>query len=175
MARMLAVFAEFEREILRACVRAGIAQARREGRPHGRPPTASLKADLASAPSQGRADAPLGDRPTPWDRSDLGAKNPHPALTIERNGPRPELARGSERFQGALDRTCIEMTLRPATLRVDWVLIQLLFEPASRSRPPPKMLDQDPACKSACENREPVHRHAVGISLADSNPYCAIP
>jgi putative DNA-invertase from lambdoid prophage Rac len=43
MAGMLAIFAEFEREILR--VRAGIAQARKEGRAHGRPQTASLKAD----------------------------------------------------------------------------------------------------------------------------------
>jgi putative DNA-invertase from lambdoid prophage Rac len=40
---MLAVFAEFEREILRERVRAGIAQARKEGRPHSRPRTASLK------------------------------------------------------------------------------------------------------------------------------------
>ncbi len=45
MAGMLAVFAEFEREVLRERVRAGIAQARREGRPHGGPRTASLKAD----------------------------------------------------------------------------------------------------------------------------------
>jgi putative DNA-invertase from lambdoid prophage Rac len=44
MAGMLAVFAEFEREILRERVRAGIAQARKEGRPHGRPRTASLQA-----------------------------------------------------------------------------------------------------------------------------------
>ncbi len=43
MAGMLSVFAEFEREVLRERVRAGIAQARREGRPHGRPRTASLK------------------------------------------------------------------------------------------------------------------------------------
>ncbi len=43
MAGMLAIFAEFEREILRERVRAGIAQARKEGRPHGRPKTASLK------------------------------------------------------------------------------------------------------------------------------------
>jgi putative DNA-invertase from lambdoid prophage Rac len=43
MAGLLAVFAEFEREILRERVRAGIAQARKEGRPHGRPRTASLK------------------------------------------------------------------------------------------------------------------------------------
>ncbi len=45
MAGMVAVFAEFEREILRERVRAGIAQARKEGRAHGRPRTASLKAD----------------------------------------------------------------------------------------------------------------------------------
>jgi DNA invertase Pin-like site-specific DNA recombinase len=37
MAGLLAVFAEFEREILRERVRAGIAQARNQGRPHGRP------------------------------------------------------------------------------------------------------------------------------------------
>ena len=43
MAGMLAIFAEFEREILRERVRAGIAQARKEGRPHGRPRTAALK------------------------------------------------------------------------------------------------------------------------------------
>lgn len=36
MTGMLAVFAEFEREILRERVGAGIAQARREGRPRGR-------------------------------------------------------------------------------------------------------------------------------------------
>jgi DNA invertase Pin-like site-specific DNA recombinase len=45
MAGMLAIFAEFEREILRERVRAGIAQARKEGRPHGRPRTASRKRD----------------------------------------------------------------------------------------------------------------------------------
>jgi putative DNA-invertase from lambdoid prophage Rac len=37
--RALAVFAEFEREILRERVKAGIAQARARGQPHGRPPT----------------------------------------------------------------------------------------------------------------------------------------
>jgi putative DNA-invertase from lambdoid prophage Rac len=45
MAGLLAVFAEFEREILRERVRAGIAQARKEGRPHGRPRTAALQAE----------------------------------------------------------------------------------------------------------------------------------
>jgi Resolvase, N terminal domain len=39
LAGMLAVFAEFERDILRDRVKAGIAQAHKEGRPHGRPPT----------------------------------------------------------------------------------------------------------------------------------------
>ncbi|MCA1850585.1 MAG: recombinase family protein [Acidobacteria bacterium] len=43
MAGMLSVFAEFEREILRERVRAGIAQAKAEGRPHGRPKSAGLK------------------------------------------------------------------------------------------------------------------------------------
>ena len=38
LAGMLAVFAEFERDILRDRVKAGIAQARKEGRPHRRPP-----------------------------------------------------------------------------------------------------------------------------------------
>jgi DNA invertase Pin-like site-specific DNA recombinase len=45
LAGMVAVFAGFELEVLRERVRVGIAQARREGRPHGRPRTASLKAD----------------------------------------------------------------------------------------------------------------------------------
>jgi putative DNA-invertase from lambdoid prophage Rac len=49
LAGMLAVFAEFERDILRDRVKAGIAQARREGRPHGRPPSARLhKAEVHS-------------------------------------------------------------------------------------------------------------------------------
>ena len=45
MAGMLAIFAVFEREILRERVQAGIAQARKEGRPHGRPRSASLQSD----------------------------------------------------------------------------------------------------------------------------------
>jgi len=40
LAGMLAVFAEFERDILRDRVKAGIAQARKEGKLHGRPKTA---------------------------------------------------------------------------------------------------------------------------------------
>jgi DNA invertase Pin-like site-specific DNA recombinase len=45
LAGMLAVFAEFEREILRERVKAGIAQARRRGKRHGRPPTVAHHAD----------------------------------------------------------------------------------------------------------------------------------
>jgi putative DNA-invertase from lambdoid prophage Rac len=39
MVGMLAVFAEFERDVLKERVKAGIAQARKDGKPHGRPPT----------------------------------------------------------------------------------------------------------------------------------------
>ena len=39
MAGLLAIFAEFEREILRERVKAGILQARQRGTRHGRPPT----------------------------------------------------------------------------------------------------------------------------------------
>ncbi len=40
---MLAVFAEFERNILSQRVKAGIAEARSKGKPHGRPATARKK------------------------------------------------------------------------------------------------------------------------------------
>ncbi len=43
LAGMLAVFAEFERSILKERVKAGIAEARSKGRVHGRPKTASNK------------------------------------------------------------------------------------------------------------------------------------
>ena len=42
LAGMLAVFAEFERDILRDRVKAGIDQARKDGKPHGRPMTAQV-------------------------------------------------------------------------------------------------------------------------------------
>jgi DNA invertase Pin-like site-specific DNA recombinase len=45
MAGMLSVFSEFERDILRKRVKAGIAQARSKGRPHGRPRTAARQED----------------------------------------------------------------------------------------------------------------------------------
>ena len=44
MAGLLAVFAEFEREILRERVRAGLDHARQQGKRLGRPPSAALKA-----------------------------------------------------------------------------------------------------------------------------------
>jgi putative DNA-invertase from lambdoid prophage Rac len=47
MAALLAVFAEFEREILRERVRAGLAHARQNGQTLGRHVTAGLQADKA--------------------------------------------------------------------------------------------------------------------------------
>src|ERR1700694_459635 len=47
MAALLAVFAEFEREILRERVRAGLAHARRNGQTLGRPVTTGLQSDKA--------------------------------------------------------------------------------------------------------------------------------
>jgi putative DNA-invertase from lambdoid prophage Rac len=48
MAGMLAVFAQYERDILRDRVKAGIAEARKNGRPHGRPATVTALADDAN-------------------------------------------------------------------------------------------------------------------------------
>jgi DNA invertase Pin-like site-specific DNA recombinase len=44
MIALLSVFAEFERDMIRERVKAGISQARAEGKPHGRPCTAATKA-----------------------------------------------------------------------------------------------------------------------------------
>lgn len=44
MAGLLAIFAEFEREILRERTRAGLAEARRNGKRLGRPATAEVHA-----------------------------------------------------------------------------------------------------------------------------------
>lgn len=49
MAGLLAVFAEFERDILRERVKAGIAQARQQGKPHGRPATTRSKKEAVRA------------------------------------------------------------------------------------------------------------------------------
>jgi DNA invertase Pin-like site-specific DNA recombinase len=43
MIGLLSVFAEFERDMIRERVKAGIAQSRAEGKQHGRPQTASKK------------------------------------------------------------------------------------------------------------------------------------
>jgi DNA invertase Pin-like site-specific DNA recombinase len=60
MAGMLAVFAEFERDMLRERVKAGIAHARAQGKKHGRPKTAALKADQVKALfAQGYSKAPI--------------------------------------------------------------------------------------------------------------------
>jgi len=45
MAGMLAVFVQFERDMLSERVKAGIVHARAKGKPHGRPQTAALKAE----------------------------------------------------------------------------------------------------------------------------------
>jgi DNA invertase Pin-like site-specific DNA recombinase len=47
MAALLAVFAEFEREILRKRVRAGLSHARLNGKRLGRPPSAAHQGDQA--------------------------------------------------------------------------------------------------------------------------------
>ena len=49
LAGMLAVFAEFERDMLRERIKAGIAHARANGQAHGRPKTAALKAEQVKA------------------------------------------------------------------------------------------------------------------------------
>jgi DNA invertase Pin-like site-specific DNA recombinase len=43
MAAMLSIFAEFEHDIIKERVKAGIASARAKGKPHGRPQTAAKK------------------------------------------------------------------------------------------------------------------------------------
>ena len=45
MAGLLAIFAEFERDILRERVKAGIAEARRRGTQHGRPPSVAHRTE----------------------------------------------------------------------------------------------------------------------------------
>jgi putative DNA-invertase from lambdoid prophage Rac len=63
LAGMLAVFAEFERDILRDRVKAGIAQARIEGRPHGRPKTAAkLVQEMRGLRKQGMSKRAIAKR-----------------------------------------------------------------------------------------------------------------
>ena len=63
MAALLAVFAEFEREILRERVRAGLAHARRNGQTLGRPVTTGLQSDRREScivPASANLRAPAG-------------------------------------------------------------------------------------------------------------------
>jgi DNA invertase Pin-like site-specific DNA recombinase len=63
MAAVLAVFAEFEREMLRERVRAGIAQARKNGKSHGRPATAVRhSAEIKSLFARGYSKAEIARR-----------------------------------------------------------------------------------------------------------------
>ena len=63
MAGMLSVFAEFEREIIRERVKAGIANAREKGKPHGRPQTAAKKIDeVKKLKKEGHSNAEIARR-----------------------------------------------------------------------------------------------------------------
>jgi DNA invertase Pin-like site-specific DNA recombinase len=76
LAGMLAVFAEFEREILRDRVKAGIAQVRQQGKPHGRPPT--IKAHSAEIKRLfGRGISKRAIAKTAKDRSYVRAPSPY--------------------------------------------------------------------------------------------------
>ena len=60
MVGMLAVFAEFERDVLKERVKAGIAQARKDGKPHGRPQTiAHQKGRIQELHAQGLSKAQI--------------------------------------------------------------------------------------------------------------------
>jgi putative DNA-invertase from lambdoid prophage Rac len=63
LAGMLAVFAEFERDILRDRVKAGIARAREEGKPHGRPKTAArLVGEMRALRKEGVSNRKIAER-----------------------------------------------------------------------------------------------------------------
>ena len=66
LAGVLAVFAEFERDILRDRVKARIEQARKDGKPHGRPMTAGK---LVPEMKQLRKDGQAGNRQAPRGQS----------------------------------------------------------------------------------------------------------
>lgn len=63
MARMLSTSAEFERDIIRERVKAGIANARDKGKPHGRPKTASLKiAEILQLKAEGYNNSQIAEK-----------------------------------------------------------------------------------------------------------------
>ena len=74
MAGLLAIFAEFEREILRERTRAGLAHARQNGKRLGRPDTAAIHA-AGSPETAPRWRQQIRDRQAVDDRPDLGT--PH--------------------------------------------------------------------------------------------------
>ena len=89
MAGLLAIFAEFEREILRERTRAGLVQARLNGKRLGRPQTAGLQAtDPENAP---RWYQQIRNRPPFGNRADIGPTHPGGANL---QGQGMKLARG---------------------------------------------------------------------------------
>jgi putative DNA-invertase from lambdoid prophage Rac len=86
LAGMLSVFAEFERDILRDRVKAGIAQARKQGRPHGRPPTAAkYLPQVRSLARKGLSKSEISRRlriSRTSVRRSLGQREPRPAKRI---------------------------------------------------------------------------------------------
>jgi hypothetical protein len=87
MAGLLAVFAEFEREILRERVRAGPAHAREKGKRLGRPQTAALNASRLWNISRRCQQGP--DPPPVADRADLHAPYPE-CSTMKQRRKDPE-------------------------------------------------------------------------------------
>ena len=75
MAGLLAIFAEFEREILRERTRAGLAHARQNGKRLGRPATAAA-ARCRDPETTSRWRQQIRDRPPTADRPHLGTPNP---------------------------------------------------------------------------------------------------
>ena len=93
LAGMLAVFAEFEHEILRERVKAGIAQARAKGTIFGRPKSAAKKTRRNQAPlSQGKA-LKIGNCKTSGHRQDLGTPPAGEFLTTQKSTLRIVCAR----------------------------------------------------------------------------------
>ena len=72
MAGLLAIFAEFEREILRERTRAGLAHARQNGKRLGRPATAAIHAAEIRKLHRGWRQQ-IRDRPPAQDRPHLGS------------------------------------------------------------------------------------------------------
>ena len=97
MAGLLAVFAEFERELLKERVRAGLAHARQNGKRLGRPATAALHADeVRKLHRAGVSKAEIARRLQ--DRAHLGASHPGVLFPGEIGQPAP-LRRPAESSQ----------------------------------------------------------------------------